>query len=109
MLAHRQLHCLEKLMEKSAAHCNLAYAAQALFAATACKRSKPLSVQYGFALKTDTHMGQEGRTITAEFATYYIVSTYFPNSGKSGSHETRTQGSPNLFTPYRRGAAAARS
>lgn len=83
MLLHRRLHCLTKLTAISAAQCNLACAAQALFAANACKRSKPLSVQYGFKLMTNDHMEHEGRTITAEFKPYYIVSAYFPNSGKS--------------------------
>eukprot|EP00891_Asterochloris_glomerata_P008897 jgi/Astpho2/8897/e_gw1.00132.45.1_t len=33
-------------------------------------------------LMTNDHMEHEGRTITAEFKPYYIVSAYFPNSGK---------------------------
>jgi exodeoxyribonuclease-3 len=41
-------------------------------------RKKPLSVSYGFGIADhDT----QGRTITAEFDTFYLVNTYVPNSG----------------------------
>ena len=108
MLLHRQLHCLDELTVLSAAQCNLACAAQALFAAAACKRDKPISVQHGFALETDVHMEHEGRTITAEFERCYIVSTYFPFSGNSQAgleitHWTadQNQGRPIASTAYR--------
>jgi exodeoxyribonuclease-3 len=41
-------------------------------------KKKPLSVSYGFGIADhDT----QGRTITAEFDTFYLVNTYVPNSG----------------------------
>jgi exodeoxyribonuclease-3 len=41
-------------------------------------KKKPLSVRYGFGIADhDT----QGRTITAEFETFYLVNTYVPNSG----------------------------
>lgn len=41
-------------------------------------RKKPLSVRYGFGIaEHDT----QGRTITLEFDTFFLVNTYVPNSG----------------------------
>ncbi|MFM7727761.1 MAG: exodeoxyribonuclease III, partial [Flavobacteriales bacterium] len=41
-------------------------------------RKKPLQVSYGFGISDhDT----QGRTITAEYDTFYLVNTYVPNSG----------------------------
>jgi exodeoxyribonuclease-3 len=41
-------------------------------------RKKPLQVSYGFGISDhDT----QGRTITAEFDSFYLVNTYVPNSG----------------------------
>ena len=102
---HRPLHCLENLTMIPAAQCSFAYAAQALIAATACKRSRPLSVQFGFKLETNSDMEHEGRTITAEFERFYIVSTYFPNSGKAQAGLDNTclteSGRPNASTACR--------
>ena len=102
---HRQLHCLEKLTVASAAQCNFAYAARALIAATACIRSRPLSVECGFKLETNCDMEHEGRTITTEFERFYIVSTYFPNSGKAQAGRDNTclteSGRPTASTACR--------
>ena len=40
---------------------------------------KPISVAYGIG--TPKHDG-EGRVVTAEFDTFYVVSTYIPNAGQ---------------------------
>jgi len=42
-------------------------------------KEKPLKVDYGFGDKE--HDG-EGRVITAEFETFYLVTTYVPNAGR---------------------------
>ena len=46
-------------------------------------KTKPLSVKYGFedGENIETH-NSEGRLITAEFASYYLVTTYVPNAGR---------------------------
>lgn len=41
-------------------------------------KKKPLSVTYGIGMEEHD---DEGRVITAEFATFYLVSGYIPNSG----------------------------
>jgi len=43
-------------------------------------KTEPLSVQYGFG-EDDIH-DKEGRMITAEFSTFYLVTTYVPNAGR---------------------------
>ncbi|VVB03015.1 unnamed protein product [Arabis nemorensis] len=43
-------------------------------------RIKPLSVRYGTGLSESDH-DMEGRIVTAEFDTFYLISTYVPNSG----------------------------
>jgi exodeoxyribonuclease-3 len=53
------------------------YSGVALFSKVA-----PLSVGYGLGIPEHD---QEGRLITAEFDTFYVVSTYIPNSGMGGS------------------------
>ena len=46
-------------------------------------KTKPLSVKYGFedGENIETH-NSEGRLITAEFASYFLVTTYVPNAGR---------------------------
>jgi len=44
-------------------------------------KTKPLSVQYGFDKKGEVH-NSEGRMITAEFETFYLVTAYVPNAGR---------------------------
>jgi AP endonuclease-1 len=42
-------------------------------------KEKPVSVEYGME---DTEHDDEGRLITAEFPTFYLVTTYVPNAGR---------------------------
>jgi len=42
-------------------------------------KEKPVSVEYGM---DDTELDDEGRLITAEFPTFYLVTTYVPNAGR---------------------------
>jgi len=42
-------------------------------------KEKPISVEYGFG---DEEHDSEGRVITAEYDSYYLVTTYVPNSGR---------------------------
>jgi len=44
-------------------------------------KTEPVSVQYGFKEGGAEH-NAEGRLITAEFATYYLVTAYVPNAGR---------------------------
>lgn len=41
---------------------------------------KPLSVRYGTSLSGSDH-DMEGRIVTAEFDSFYLINTYVPNSG----------------------------
>ncbi|XP_013744950.2 DNA-(apurinic or apyrimidinic site) endonuclease, chloroplastic [Brassica napus] len=43
-------------------------------------RIKPLSVRYGTGLSGSDH-DTEGRIVTAEFESFYLINTYVPNSG----------------------------
>ncbi|KAF8094384.1 hypothetical protein N665_0364s0013 [Sinapis alba] len=43
-------------------------------------RIKPLSVRYGTGLSGSDH-DMEGRIVTAEFDSFYLITTYVPNSG----------------------------
>ncbi|CAF2299095.1 unnamed protein product [Brassica napus] len=43
-------------------------------------RIKPLSVRYGTGLSGSDH-DMEGRILTAEFDSFYLINTYVPNSG----------------------------
>ncbi|KAJ0262468.1 DNA-(apurinic or apyrimidinic site) endonuclease [Hirschfeldia incana] len=43
-------------------------------------RIKPVSVRYGTGLSGSDH-DMEGRIVTAEFDSFYLISTYVPNSG----------------------------
>ncbi|KAF8088363.1 hypothetical protein N665_0544s0013 [Sinapis alba] len=43
-------------------------------------RIKPLSVRYGTGLSGSDH-DMEGRIVTAEFDSFYLINTYIPNSG----------------------------
>ncbi|KAG7570047.1 AP endonuclease 1 [Arabidopsis thaliana x Arabidopsis arenosa] len=43
-------------------------------------RIKPLSVRYGTGLSESDH-DMEGRIVTAEFDSFYLINTYVPNSG----------------------------
>ncbi|KAG5404602.1 hypothetical protein IGI04_010721 [Brassica rapa subsp. trilocularis] len=43
-------------------------------------RIKPLSVRYGTGLSGSDH-DMEGRIVTTEFDSFYLISTYVPNSG----------------------------
>ncbi|CAG7908384.1 unnamed protein product [Brassica rapa] len=43
-------------------------------------RIKPLSVRYGTGLTGSDH-DMEGRIVTAEFDSFYLINTYVPNSG----------------------------
>lgn len=46
-------------------------------------KTKPLNVQYGFQDKEGAAQhNSEGRLITAEFATYYLITAYVPNAGR---------------------------
>jgi len=46
-------------------------------------KTKPLSVEFGFGLgKESAEHDSEGRLITAEFDTFYLVTTYVPNAGR---------------------------
>ena len=40
-----------------------------------------MSVQFGFKEEGEEH-NREGRMITAEFDTFYLVTTYVPNAGR---------------------------
>ena len=44
-------------------------------------KTKPLSVKYGFSSGGKEH-NDEGRLITAEFSSYFLVTTYVPNAGR---------------------------
>jgi len=44
-------------------------------------KTEPLSVQYGYQEGGEEH-NKEGRMITAEFPTYYLVTVYVPNAGR---------------------------
>jgi len=44
-------------------------------------KTEPLSVQYGFKEDGEEH-NREGRMITAEFDTFYLVTAYVPNAGR---------------------------
>jgi len=44
-------------------------------------KTEPLSVQYGFKEGGEEH-NAEGRLITAEYDTFYLVTTYVPNAGR---------------------------
>jgi AP endonuclease-1 len=43
-------------------------------------KTEPISVEYGFGEEDD--IDAEGRLITAEFDTFYLVTTYVPNAGR---------------------------
>merc|ERR1711910_175070 len=43
--------------------------------------TEPVSVEYGFKEGGEEH-NSEGRLITAEFATFYLVTAYVPNAGR---------------------------
>jgi len=46
-------------------------------------KTEPLNVEYGFQDKeAGAEHNSEGRVITAEFPTYYLVTAYVPNAGK---------------------------
>jgi len=46
-------------------------------------KTKPLSVEFGFGLDSESaEHDSEGRLITAEFETFYLVTTYVPNAGR---------------------------
>merc|ERR1719192_43053 len=46
-------------------------------------KTKPLSVEFGFDNgKVGEEFDSEGRLITAEFDTYYLINTYVPNAGR---------------------------
>eukprot|EP00088_Acartia_fossae_P013940 TRINITY_DN1738_c0_g1_i2.p1 TRINITY_DN1738_c0_g1~~TRINITY_DN1738_c0_g1_i2.p1 ORF type:complete len:230 (-),score=72.60 TRINITY_DN1738_c0_g1_i2:373-999(-) len=42
-------------------------------------KEKPITVEYGF---NDSEHDDEGRLITAEYPTFYLVTTYVPNAGR---------------------------
>ncbi|KAL0740031.1 hypothetical protein Bca4012_081544 [Brassica carinata] len=44
-------------------------------------RIKPLSVRYGTGLSGSDDHDMEGRIVTAEFDSFYLINTYVPNSG----------------------------
>jgi len=44
-------------------------------------KTEPVSVEYGFKEGGEEH-NSEGRLITAEFATFYLVTAYVPNAGR---------------------------
>jgi len=44
-------------------------------------KTKPLTVEFGFKTGGEDH-NSEGRLITAEFDTFYLVTTYVPNAGR---------------------------
>jgi len=44
-------------------------------------KTKPLNVEYGFGAGGDEH-DDEGRLITAEYDSFYVVTAYVPNAGK---------------------------
>lgn len=45
-----------------------------------CWQIKPLSVRYGTGVSGSDH-DMEGRIVTVEFDSFYLISTYVPNSG----------------------------
>ena len=46
-------------------------------------KTKPLSVEFGFHNgKAGEEFDDEGRLITAEFETYYLINAYVPNAGR---------------------------
>ena len=45
-------------------------------------KTKPLSVEFGFRTKDGAEFDQEGRMITAEFDSFYLLNIYVPNAGK---------------------------
>ena len=44
-------------------------------------KTEPVAVEYGFKEGGQEH-NSEGRLITAEFDTFYLVTTYVPNAGR---------------------------
>ncbi|GKV47545.1 hypothetical protein SLEP1_g54441 [Rubroshorea leprosula] len=56
---------------------NLANLVQQLYPGS-CQQIKPLSVRYGLGI---SDQDSEGRLVTAEFDTFYLLSAYVPNSG----------------------------
>jgi len=43
---------------------------------------KPLSVEFGFRTEEGKEHDQEGRLITAEYDSFYLLNTYVPNAGR---------------------------
>ena len=45
-------------------------------------KTEPLSVEYGFRTEAGAEFDQEGRMITAEFDSFYLLNIYVPNAGR---------------------------
>ena len=45
-------------------------------------RTKPLSVKFGFGSKAGQEHDREGRLITAEFDSFYLLAVYVPSAGR---------------------------
>ena len=45
-------------------------------------KTKPLSVEFGFRTEEGEEHDQEGRLITAEYDSFYLLNTYVPNAGR---------------------------
>ena len=54
-----------------------------MFCTGLLSKTKPLSVQFGFSEDGggEKH-NSEGRLITAEFDSFYLITTYVPNAGR---------------------------
>ena len=45
-------------------------------------KTKPLSVEFGFRSKDGEEHDQDGRLITVEFDSFYLLNAYVPNAGR---------------------------
>ena len=45
-------------------------------------RTKPLTLEFGFGSKAGAEHDQEGRLITAEFDSFYLLGVYVPSAGR---------------------------
>ncbi|XP_077977210.1 exodeoxyribonuclease-like [Glandiceps talaboti] len=69
-----------KDVQISGYHCYWSYAEEKGYAGTGLySKTKPINVTYGIDIKKHD---KEGRTITAEFEKFYVITTYIPNAGK---------------------------
>lgn len=62
-------------------HITTLYIIVAIVSSGLLSKVEPLSVKYGFDDKESEH-NTEGRLITAEYDSFFMVTTYVPNAGR---------------------------